>query len=126
MKKWLFPIAYSFVSVIAFLLSGAAGALVNGDGTGYGGVVIILCGLIFYCAVGMPAMCLFYSKRCLSGQKFRVLFTVYQSILISLPYLIYFLFLVEEPNLLALVPLVWCEIWGLIGLIRLKRKSKVD
>ena len=122
MKKWLFPIACSFVSIIAFLLSGAVGVLANGDSTGYGGTVIVLCGWIVYFVIGMPAMCLFYSKRCLSGQKLRVLLTVYQSVLISLPYLICFLFLIEEPNLFALVLLVWCEIWGLIGLVKLNRK----
>ena len=88
MKKWLFPIAYAIISIVIFLLIGVLGVCGNGDGTGYGGVVIILCGIIFYCLIIVPAMCLVYSKRCLSGERFRVLFTFYQSLLISLPYLI--------------------------------------
>ena len=124
MKKWLFPIACSFVSVIAFLLSGAVGVLANGDSTGYGGIVIVLCGWIVYFVIGMPAMCLFYSKQCLSGQKFRVFLTFYQSVLISLPYLIWFLFLVSAHYPLVLLLWVWCEIWGLIGLVKLKPHNK--
>lgn len=123
MKKWLFPIACSFVSIVAFLLSGIVGVLANGDATGYGGIVIVLCGWIVYFVIGMPAMCLLYSKRCLSGQEFRFLLTVYQSVLISLPYLIYFLFLIENPNPLVLILLAWCESWGLVGLVKLKRKK---
>ena len=57
MKKWLFPLAYSLISIIAFILSGILGVLGNGDGTGYGGVVIILCGFIFYCVIVIPIMC---------------------------------------------------------------------
>ena len=125
MKKWLFPLACPLVSIIAFLLSGVVGVLGNGDGTGYGGVVIVLCALIFYCVIVVPTMCIVYSKRCLAGQRFRFLFTLYQSFLITLPYLIWFL-KDSETIIYSFILFVWCEIWGLIGLVRLKRKSDVD
>ena len=125
MKKWLFPLACSLVSIIAFLLSGVVGVLGNGDGTGYGGIVIVLGGLIFYCVILIPTMCIVYSKRCLSGQRFRSLFTLYQSFLITFPYLILFL-KDNETIVYSFILFAWCEIWGLIGLIRLKRKSKVE
>ena len=125
MKKWLFPLACSLVSIIAFLLSGVVGVLGNGDGTGYGGIVIVLCGLIFYCVILIPTMCIVYSKRCLSVQRFRFLFTLYQSFLITFPYLILFL-KDNETIIYSFILFAWCEIWGLIGLIRLKRKSKVE
>ncbi len=126
MKKWLIPLAYPLISIVAFLLSGIVGVFGNGDGTGYGGVVIVLCGFIFYCVIVIPAMCLLYSKYCLSGQRFHLLFTLYQSLLITLPYLIWFLFLVYEPETIvySFILFVWCELWGLIGLIRLKRKKQ--
>ena len=125
MKKWLVPLSFPFISIAAVLLSGAAGVLGNGDGTGYGGIVIVLCGLIFYCVILIPTMCIVYSKRCLSRQRFRFLFTLYQSFLITFPYLILFL-KDNETIVYSFILFAWCEIWGLIGLIRLKRKSKVE
>ena len=123
MKKWLFPIAYAIISIVIFLLFGVLGVFGNGDGTGYGGVVIILCGIIFYCLIIVPAMCLVYSKRCLSGERFRVLFTFYQSLLISLPYLILFI-KDNETFLYSFILFVWCELWSLLGLVKFKRKIK--
>ena len=123
MKKWLFPIACSFVSVIAFLLSGVVGIFTNGDGTGYGGIVIVLCGLIFYCVIVIPTMCIVYSRRYLAGQRFRFLFTLYQSFLITLPYLIWFL-KDNETIVYSFILFVWCEIWGLIGFVKLKPHNK--
>ena len=123
MKKWLFPIAYAIISIVIFLLIGVLGVCGNGDGTGYGGVVIILCGIIFYCLIIVPAMCLVYSKRCLSGGRFRVLFTFYQSLLISLPYLILFI-KDNETFLYSFILFVWCELWSLLGLVKFKRKIK--
>lgn len=122
MKKWLFPFACSVVSIIAFLLSGVVGVLGNGD---YGGIVIVLCGLIFYCVILIPTMCIVYSKRCLSGQRFRFLFTLYQSFLITFPYLILFL-KDNETIVYSFILFAWCEIWGLIGLINIKLKRKKD
>ena len=123
MKKWLFPIAYAIISIVIFLLIGVLGVFGNGDGTGYGGVVIILCGIIFYCPIIVPAMCLVYSKRCLSGERFRVLFTFYQSLLISLPYLILFI-KDNETFIYSFILFVWCELWSLLGLVKFKRKIK--
>lgn len=76
MKKWLFPLAYPIISIISFILSGVVGVLGKGDGTGYGGVVIVLLGLIIYCVILIPAMCILYSKRCLLGQRGRFLFAL--------------------------------------------------
>ena len=123
MKKWLFPIAYAIISIVIFLLIGVLGVCGNGDGAGYGGVVIIFCGIIFYCLIIVPAMCLVYSKRCLSGERFRVLFTFYQSLLISLPYLILFI-KDNETFLYSFILFVWCELWSLLGLVKFKRKIK--
>ena len=55
MKKWLVPFAFPFISIVAFLLIGVVGILGNGDGTGYGGVVIVIVGIIIYCVIAIPA-----------------------------------------------------------------------
>ncbi len=122
MKKWLIPLTYPLISAAVFLLCGAAGAWGNGDGTGYGGAVIVLCGLIFYCVIGIPVMCIVYAKRCLSAQRFRFLFTLYQSVLFVLPYQILF-FKENETVIYSFILFAWCEIWSLMGLIRWKREK---
>ena len=124
MKKWLIPIAYPFVTALAVLLSGAVGSLENGHDTGYGGIVIVLVGLIFYCVIVIPTMCILYSRYCLSGQKLRFLFTLYQSFFIGLPCWIPF-FMSRQIVYIAYgaILFAWCEIWGLVGLIRWKRKQ---
>ena len=123
MKKWLVPLAYPLISVGAYALSSAIGVLGNGDGTGYGGLVIFLFCLGFYCVIAVPAMCLMYSKHCLIGQKFRFLFTLYQSLLIVLPYLVV---LGKEPETFVYgsVLFAWCEVWSLIGLLIFKNKAQ--
>ena len=125
MKKWLIPIAYPFVTALAVLLSGAVGSLENGHDTGYGGIVIVLVGLIFYCVIVIPTMCILYSRYCLSGQKLRFLFTLYQSFFIGLPCLIP-CFMGRDIVYIAysIILFVWGEIWGLIGLLILKHKTK--
>ena len=124
MKKWLVPLVFPFISVASLIAIFALADWANGDGTGYGGVVYGLIGMIFYCVIVIPAICITYSKCCLSGQKFRLLFILYQSFFIGLPYYI--------PNFMSrdivyiaysAILFVWCVLWGLIGLIRLKRKK---
>ena len=122
MKKWLVPLIFPVISIVVFLLIGAAGVLGNGDGTGYGGVVIILGGIIIYCVLAIPTMCFLYSKRCLLEQRFRFLFTLYQSVLITLPYFI--LFSKENETIVySIILFVWCELWALLGLVKFKRKK---
>ena len=117
MKKWIIPIAYSFVSTAVYFISGAVGALVGGNDTGYGGVLIILFGLILYCGIAVPAMCILYSKKCLPGRRLRLLFTLYQSLLIALPYLI-------VNAVVGLILFAWCESLSLLGLVKLKHKKQ--
>ena len=119
-KKWLIPLVYPLLSAAAFLISGLAGASIDRDGTGYGGVVAILYGLIIYCGIIVPAMCLFYAKRCLQGQRFRFLFTLYPSAMIALPYVILFS-MGCETIVYSGILFVWSELWSLLGLLKLKR-----
>ena len=124
MKKWLIPLVYPFISILAFVLSGLLGLLVGGD---LGGAAIVLIGLICYCLFAIPAICILYSKRCLPGHKYRVFFTVYQSFLLSLPFIVWFSFIVNgnEPGFSVFGPVafMWCEVWSLIGL---KLNNKIN
>ena len=121
MKKWLTPLIFSFISIIVFLLSGAVvSRIAKGN---LGGAVLVLIVVLIYCLIGMPIMSFLYSKRCLAGQRLSILFTVYQSFMTTLPYLIWFLFLISEPFRFVLVLWPWCEIWSLIGLIKTKRNK---
>lgn len=122
MKKWIIPLAYPFASAFYFLLIGALAFLGNGDGTGYGGVVIILGGITLYCVILVPTICFLYSKLFLSGQKLALLFTLYPSLLITLPYII--LFAKERETIVySIILFVWCELWTLLGSIKFKRKT---
>ena len=125
MKKWLIPLIYSCVTIIALLICGTVGAAENGGNIGYGGVVIILAGLIFYCAIVIPAMCIIYSKYCLNKQKYRFLFTLYQAFFIGLPYFIP-CFISQDILYIAysIILFAWCELWALLGLIRFKHKKQ--
>ncbi len=119
MKKWLIPLVFLLVSIVALLLIGAVGILGNGDGTGYGGIVIVLFGIIIYCVIAIPIMCFLYSKRCLLGQRFRFLFTLYQSLLITLPYFV--LYSKENETIVySIILYLWCELWALLGLVKFK------
>ena len=126
MKKLLIPISYPFISVLAFILSGLLGYCVGG----LGGVMFVALGLIIYCAILVPVICFLYSKRCLAGQRYRVLFTLYQSFFITLPFLIWFSFLVveNEPAFKYIAPIifVWCELWSLIGLKKTRSASDTE
>ena len=123
MRKWLIPLAYPFISAFLFLLIGVVGVLGNGDGTGYGGAVIVFGGIVVYYVIIIPTTCFLYSQHFLKGQRFRFLFTIYQSFLIILPCLILF-FKEEKTIVYSIILFVWCELWALIGLLKMNRKSK--
>ncbi len=126
MKKWLVPFLSPFISIAAYILIYELAHWANGDGTGYGGVVYGLIGMIIYGVIVIPATCILYSKLCLSGQKLRFLFTLYQSFLITLPY--FSVCLLLNGGLVymgySLILFTWCELWSLLGLIKFKRKDR--
>ena len=121
LKKWLFPVISAVITSIIILLSYVAAEPYSHD-SGYGGLVIGLIGLIFCFAVAIPVLSVLYSKICLSDSTNKYYFTLYNSLLLTLPILIIFLNLI----VFAFIPFVWCEIWGLIGLIRKKSSEKED
>ena len=117
MKKWLVPLTFLVISIVVFLLIGVFGILGNGDGTGYGGVAIVFGCIIIYCVLAIPTMCFLYSRHCLLEQRFSFLFTLYPSVLITIPYFIFF------SKAYGVILFVWCELWALLGLVKFKRKN---
>jgi len=122
MKKWLIPLVYPLISVASLIAIYALADWANGDGTGYGGVVYGLIGMIFHCVIVIPAICIAYSRFCLSGQKFRLLFILYQSFLIGLPYP-YIHFFIGRNIVCVAILFVWCVLWALLGLVKFKSKK---
>ena len=117
MKKWLFPVisAIIFAFLIIFIFAVGVGRI--GNGSGFVGAIISLL-LIAVCLVIIPPIISFlYSKCCLKEQKFKFLYTLYQSFMITLPYLILF-FKDEKTLLYALAIFAWSEVWSLLGLIK--------
>ena len=120
LKKWLFPIISSVITSIIILLIYAAAEPYSHD-SGYGGLVINSIGLIFCFAIAIPVLSVLYSKVCLHDSENKFLFTLYNSFLLALSTL---LFSIGSSPMFVLVigtiSFVWCDIWGLLGLIRKK------
>ena len=120
LKEWLFPVISSVITSIIILLIYAAAEPYSHD-SGYGGLVIGLIGLIFCFAVAIPVLSVLYSKIYLRDSENKFLFTLYNSFLLALSTL---LFSIGSSPMFVLVigtiSFVWCEIWGLLGLIRKK------
>ena len=119
MKKWLYPLLSAVISIVLFTSSITIGERLDRSDGGYGGLAIILMSWIFLVGIVLPALSFVYSRRCLVGQKFRILFTLYHSLLVMLPYGVIFL-QDDETILYVILGFVWCEIWALPGLYKRK------
>ena len=120
LNKWLFPVISSVITSIIILLIYAAAEPYSHD-SGYGGLVINSIGLLFCFAIAIPVLSVLYSKICLHDSENKFLFTLYNSFLLALSTL---LFSIGSSPMFVLVigtiSFVWCDIWGLLGLIRKK------
>ena len=125
LKKWLFPIISSVITSFIILLIYATAEPYSHD-SGYGGLVIGLIGLILCFAVAIPVLSVLYSKIYLRDSENKFLFTLYNSFLLALSTL---LFSIGSSPMFVLVigtiSIVWCELWGLLGLIR-KKSPKAE
>lgn len=115
LKKWLFPVVSAIILLVILLLSYVAAEPHSHD-AGYGGLAIMMNGIIFCVTIVMPVLSVLYSKKCLLDSEHKYYFTLYNSLMLTIPILIIFLNLI----VFAFIPFVWCEIWGLIGLKRKK------
>ena len=123
LKRWLFPVLSSVITSIIILLIYAATEPYSHD-SGYGGLVIGLIGLIFCFAIAIPVLSVLYSKICLRNSENKFLFTLYNSFLLALSTLLFSIG--SSPMIIPVISsisFVWCEIWGLLGLIRKKEQK---
>ena len=123
LNKWLFSIISSVITSIIILLIYAAAESYSHD-SGYGGLVIGLIGLIFCFAIAIPVLSVLYSKICLRNSENKFLFTLYNSFLLALSTLLFSIG--SSPMIIPVISsisFVWCEIWGLLGLIRKKEQK---
>ena len=122
-KKWLFPVISAVITSIIILLSYVAAEPYSHD-SGYGGLAIGLIGLIFCFAIAIPVLSVLYSKICLRNSENKFLFTLYNSFLLALSTLLFSIG--SSPMIIPVISsisFVWCEIWGLLGLIRKKEQK---
>ena len=125
MKKWLFPVASAILFAFLLIFIFVVGVGGNGDGSGFVGAIVSLLLIIVCLAIVPPIVCFVYAKRFLVDQKIRFLFTLYQSFLITLPYLILF-FESDKTPAYAFVMFVWSELWSLLGLVKFKRRDQIS
>ena len=64
----------------------------------------------------LPTVSFIYAKKYLPGGKRCIPFTLLHSSLLTLSFFIFYI--TREGLATALILLVWCELWALIGLIR--------
>lgn len=122
-NKWLFPVISAVITSIIILLSYIFAEPYSHD-SGYGGLVIGLIGLIFCFAIAIPVLSVLYSKICLRNSENKFLFTLYNSFLLALSTLLFSIG--SSPMIIPVISsisFVWCEIWGLLGLIRKKEQK---
>ncbi|MBE6648876.1 MAG: hypothetical protein E7614_05070 [Ruminococcaceae bacterium] len=125
MKKWLSPIISTISLVLMYLVVGGFISWKNPNDVGYGGLVFFLYIMVFIVLVVVPILCFSYAKRCLKNQRYRFLFTIYNSLCIVLPYLL--LFIREDETIIySLIFFGWCELWSLIGLSKAKDRNQEE
>ncbi len=126
MKKWLFPIASAIVfalQIICTYIVGFGGFALDRNVDVLSLIGVILAGpfILISLVVVPPSVGFIYAKCFLKDQKNRFLFTLYQSLMITLPYLI--LSYEDRKTLLyATYLFAWCELLSLLGLVQLKWK----
>ena len=117
MKKIiLYPIISFIISFLTMLGLGFVEADLSMVVLGVG--VLAVWFLLF-----MPISSFQYSKRVLRNCKNRIVYTLLHSLSICLSYLLLF-FMDGETYFYALVVFIWCEIWGLLGLIGKRDKKE--
>ena len=88
-----------------------------------GGVVILLFAIILIVGIFLPIYCFLYGKKVLLNEKRKLLFTLYNSAIITLCYL-FPLYMEDETYIYSLILFGWCELWTAMPLIKSKKQNK--
>ncbi len=124
-QKWWMPLGLTLISTAvftgSFYLIPMLFSLYSNNNWSSLPFVFIAWGIWFL--VLLPAFSLIYARKALLNEKNKILFTLYNSVLIILPWLvrIRYAHFNAEVMLVALVPFVWAEIWAMVGIF-VKRK----
>ena len=125
-QKWWMPLGLTLISTAvftgSFFIIPMLFSLYSNNNWSSLPFVFIAWGIWFL--VLLPAFSLIYARKALLNEKNKILFTLYNSVLIILPWLvrIRYAHFNAEVMLVALVPFVWAEIWAMVGIF-VKRKN---
>ena len=127
-KKWLLPIAFSFISWMSFLFIGyGIPFLILGDNRDLGGVVIVIIGLCAWVIVAIPIISSVCSRKTLTEVNNKALFSLYNTFWICQPVLFILFNAIMSGELAFIVAvlfvIVWCYIWQRLEIIRINSKN---
>ncbi|MBE7064188.1 MAG: hypothetical protein E7384_00005 [Ruminococcaceae bacterium] len=119
-KKYIFPFIFSIVIFSAFL---QLSFFLEQQDADLGGIVILLFALILFIGVLIPIYCFIYGKKVLLKEKRKFIFTLYNSAVITLFYLLPKC-TEGETYIYSLILFAWCESWSLIPLLKFKKNTR--
>jgi hypothetical protein len=82
-------------------------------------ILVMVVGFVFIC----PLVSFLFSKKLISNGSKKLLLSVLCPLTVTLSYLVFY-FMEGETYLLAGILFAWCELWSLLGLIRIKKKEQ--
>ncbi len=119
-KKYIYPFIFVILALLSFLTLSFFLEEQNAD---MGGIAILLFALILIIGVFLPIYCFTYGKKVLLNEKRKLLFTLYNSTIITLCYLLP-LCMEGETYIYSLILFGWCELWTALPLIKSKKQTK--
>ncbi len=124
-KKWWMPAVFMVISAVVLLCSLLVLPNLAPDDAGeaVGGIVYGFAGVGLWFILPLPIMSYVYARKTLDGEKGRFWLTLYNSLLLVLPY--FMIYIWDLGNMVALCPVIflWCEMWALAGLAGKKNKK---
>lgn len=119
-KKFIYPFLFSicaFAVLLLLFLRSENNSVSLANGINFVVAVFIIVGVF------VPVYCFLYCKKILLKQKTKFIFTVYNSIVITLFYLLP-LCTEKETYLYSLILFCWCEFWSALPMIKAKNKTR--
>ena len=113
-KKYIYPFIFVILASLSFFTLSVFLEEQNAD---MGGIAILLFALILIIGVFLPIYCFTYGKKVLLNEKRKLLFTLYNSAVITLCYLLP-LCMEGETYIYSLILFGWCELWTALPLIK--------
>ena len=119
-KKYIYPFIFVITALLSFLILSFFLEKQNAD---IGGAIVLLFALILIVCVFLPIYCFTYGKKVLLNEKRKLLFSLYNSAIITLSYLLP-LCMEGETYIYSLILFGWCELWTALPLIEFKKRTK--